>query len=170
VLVGATVLQLAAQVAQAERTAWGVVLAAVPAITFLTLVKLTLARANGTAAEPLATRPEDAREPRTGEADRAREPRQTRERDHRSDYDGDELAVPTDAVTAQPASPDLDVGDLLLVGRAVVDDLAREGLPLNRRNLLAGVRARGRSCSTERAGALLKALRDPTGPLDERAV
>ena len=39
VLVGATVLQLAAQVAQAERTAWGVVLAAVPAITFLTLVQ-----------------------------------------------------------------------------------------------------------------------------------
>ena len=74
------------------------------------------------------------------------------------------------SAAARQVRADLDVGDLLLVGRAVVDDLAREGLPLNRRNLLAGVRARGRSCSTERAGALLKALRDSTGPLDERAV
>ncbi len=44
VLLLATVLQLAAQVAQAEPTPWGVVLAAVPAVTFLVLVKLALSR------------------------------------------------------------------------------------------------------------------------------
>jgi hypothetical protein len=53
----------------------------------------------------------------------------------------------------------VEVGDLLLIGRAVAEDLAHQGLPLNRRNLLAGIRARGRSCSSERASALLRALR-----------
>jgi hypothetical protein len=60
---------------------------------------------------------------------------------------------------AQGSDPCEAVGDLLVVGRAVAAELARAGEPLNRRTLLAGLRARGRSCSSERAGALLKVLR-----------
>lgn len=44
VLVLATALQLAAQVAEAEQSPWGVTLAAVPAVTFLALAKLALSR------------------------------------------------------------------------------------------------------------------------------
>lgn len=45
VLVVAVVLSLAAQVAQAERSVWGWVLAAVPAVGFLVLVKIAVSRA-----------------------------------------------------------------------------------------------------------------------------
>ena len=51
-LVAAVILQVAAQVAMAEATPWGVVLAVVPAVVFLLLVKIALARMP----EPVATR------------------------------------------------------------------------------------------------------------------
>lgn len=51
-LVVAVILQVAAQVAMAEATPWGVVLAVVPAVVFLLLVKIALARMP----EPLTAR------------------------------------------------------------------------------------------------------------------
>lgn len=158
VLVGATALQLAAQVAQAERSGWGVVLAAVPAVTFLILVKLTLGRTsppspdigtNWTASPVLVEAHVDASLPPGETLKRPEAAPPALEPAHRA------LPSNRDASNGQ----DVDVADLLLVGRAVADDLTRQGLPLNRRSLLAGIRARGRSCSTERASALIKALR-----------
>lgn len=164
VLLAATVLQLAAQVAQAEQTPWGVILAAVPAVTFLTLVKLTVARPAPThnpQAAPVAPEPApvpvavhvqaSTRAPLpAAPAQLEATPPAGAGPDHHQDNDD---------VHDPMAEPEPEVGDLLLLGRAVADELAREGLPLNRRNLLAGIRARGRSCSTERASALLRALR-----------
>lgn len=158
VLVGATALQLAAQVAQAERTGWGVVLAAVPAITFLILVKLTLSRTTSPAAEPVMTGERTSRA--TVVVDVPTAPAS------RPPITAPLVEPPAlEGARSRPhddpeAGRDVEVADLLLVGRAVTDDLARQGLPLNRRSLLAGIRARGRSCSTERAGALLRALRE----------
>lgn len=54
VVVGMTVLQLAAQIDQAQRDAWGVIVAAVPAVTFLTLVKLALAAGDTVTAQAAA--------------------------------------------------------------------------------------------------------------------
>jgi len=64
VLVLATVLQLAAQVAQAERTAWGVVLSAVPAVTFLVLVELALSRGAAVEVSPARSAKAPARSAR----------------------------------------------------------------------------------------------------------
>lgn len=56
-----------------------------------------------------------------------------------------------------------DVSDLLPAGRAVVAELTRQGRQASRRTLLAGLRDRGQSCSTDRAKALLAVLaNDPT--------
>jgi hypothetical protein len=56
-----------------------------------------------------------------------------------------------------------DVSDLLPAGRAVVAELTRAGRQVSRRTLLAGLRGRGQSCSTDRAKALLAVLaNDPT--------
>jgi hypothetical protein len=57
----------------------------------------------------------------------------------------------------------VELGDLLLVGRAVAAELAHAGRPLTRAALIEGVRRRGRAISTDRAGLLLRALREP-GP------
>ena len=58
-----------------------------------------------------------------------------------------------------------DISDLLPAGRRIADRLARQGRPLSRSVLLAELRADGRRCSTERAGALLALLRTGrTGP------
>lgn len=53
----------------------------------------------------------------------------------------------------------VDVSDLLVVGQAVAADLARADRPLTRDALRAGVRDRGHTCSTARAQALLTAVR-----------
>jgi hypothetical protein len=50
--------------------------------------------------------------------------------------------------------------DLLLVGRAVAADLARDGRQLTRSALIAGVRSRNHRISTTRATELLRQLRD----------
>jgi len=132
------------------------VLAAVPAVTFLTLVKLAISRTSPVPSAGVAVVEVDAAEPassrpRSAPVDAAPVP-------FAVDPGGLPMAPqPTSAPEAQDDGQD--VGDLLLIGRAVADELAREGLALNRRNLLAGIRARGRSCSSERASALLRALR-----------
>ena len=108
----------------------------------------------GRAAEPAAAQAVPARELLV--ASRPALPASPDEPVYRKDVDEPAAADPTEAADSTEAA---DVADLLLVGRAVADELARTGQPLNRRNLLAGIRARGRSCSSERASALLRALR-----------
>jgi hypothetical protein len=160
VLVAATALQLAAQVAQAERSGWGVVLAAVPAVTFLVLVKLALSRAHG--ADAVQASVAVSAQVITPEPNALDVAAATSALSRRDSVDVP-AAITKDGEGAGDAGPqrrpDPPVGELLLIGRAVADELARDGLPLNRRNLLAGIRARGRSCSSERASALLAALR-----------
>jgi hypothetical protein len=53
----------------------------------------------------------------------------------------------------------VDVTELLEPGRAVAAQLEHDGQRLTRRALIEGLRARGLSCSTDRATALLGALR-----------
>lgn len=63
------------------------------------------------------------------------------------------------AALSAPVRSGPDVTDLLPVGRRVAAQLAREGRALSRSVLLTRLREAGRSCSTERAGALLAVLR-----------
>jgi hypothetical protein len=51
------------------------------------------------------------------------------------------------------------VGDLLLVGQAVAEQLSREGRALTRTALVDGIRAHGHTVSTDRAAELLRQLR-----------
>jgi hypothetical protein len=75
----AVVLQVAAQVARAEPSVWGVILAVIPAVVFLLLVKIALARAPEPVAEParVKTRVNRIRvsEPVSPAGERGREPR-----------------------------------------------------------------------------------------------
>jgi hypothetical protein len=73
---------------------------------------------------------------------------------------GDGLPAPGGPAPVNP------VVDLLTAGRAVAADLARAGVPLTRRALVAGLRDRGQPCSSARAGALLRELRDPRPTCD----
>lgn len=50
--------------------------------------------------------------------------------------------------------------ELLDTARTVLADLARTGQRTNRDNLVAGIRATGRTCSNERGSALLRQLRE----------
>ena len=146
VIVLATVLQLAAQVAQAEHTAWGVVLAAVPAVTFLVLVKLALSRAPAAAspaeAEAPAAVPEDPPAAAPPPARRARRP----------------AGKPRTATTGRHRATGVD--ELLPVAREVAAQLAAEGTSLSRAALARGLRDRGVPVRTSRAGELVAALRD----------
>jgi hypothetical protein len=56
--------------------------------------------------------------------------------------------------------PRPDVSDLLPVGRSIAAELDRSGRSLSRSNLVAEFRTRGQSVSTDRAGELVRRLRD----------
>jgi hypothetical protein len=71
---------------------------------------------------------------------------------------GPERDAPVRTVARRVSGPD--AADLLLLGRAIAADLARDGRPLTRAALVAGVRARGHGISTGRATELLRRLRD----------
>ncbi|WP_143448855.1 DUF2637 domain-containing protein [Kineosporia sp. A_224] len=153
VLVLATVLQLAAQVAEAERSVWGVVLAAVPAVTFLVLVKLAMSRGGDVAAPAVSAAVSPAAERSPARAVRPPAPTAPAA----SPVPQPVPTGPTGVPTGERPRPD--VGDLLLPGQAIAADLARTGERLTRARLVDELRARGHSCSTARAGALLEALR-----------
>lgn len=136
VLVAATALQLAAQVAQAQRSPWGVVLAAVPAVTFLVLVKLALGRTG---------------HHRAPEASPQTSPAAATALEHDVDQAPDVDPVP-DVAAALPA-------DVIAHGRRVAEDLAAAGQRLTHRALIAGFRGDGRPLSSARASLLLRALR-----------
>jgi hypothetical protein len=77
----AVILQVAAQVARAEPSAWGVILAVTPAVVFLLLVKIALARAPEPAKVRARVRKNapvnsvsPAREPKVSSVSLAREP------------------------------------------------------------------------------------------------
>jgi hypothetical protein len=71
---------------------------------------------------------------------------------------------PARKAAAKAARPAPDVSDLMPAGRAVRDRLAADGRALTRDALLAGLRADGVSCSSERASALLAALNHEPHP------
>ena len=77
---------------------------------------------------------------------------------HRTAPRGPERDAPVRTVARRVSGPD--AADLLLLGRAIAADLARDGRPLTRAALVAGVRARGHGISTGRATELLRRLRD----------
>jgi hypothetical protein len=62
--------------------------------------------------------------------------------------------------------PGPDISDLLEPGREVARDIAAEELRLTRDRLQTGLRSKGYSCSTDRAIALLAALRADGGQAD----
>jgi len=66
-------------------------------------------------------------------------------------------SVKAPAPRTRPAVPGS--GDLLLVGQAVKADLDRAGIPLTRKALVEGLRERGHPVGTDRARALLAALK-----------
>lgn len=154
VLVVATALQLSAQVAQAERSPWGVLLAAVPAVTFLVLVKLALARASHPVmpAEATPVMVETPVMPAGVPANLA------------GNVDEETPEEPESQPEPPLARELVDVSDLLLPGRAVARELERSGQRVTRKALQEGLRARGHKVSTERAQALLGAVRDAPGP------
>lgn len=98
------------------------------------------------------------------EADRMREQRLAK-RSEEQDQRRSERSVGAGPKRGpRPARPDStdggpDVTALVPAARAVADRLASEGKELNRIALVAGLRSAGQSCSTERAGKLLKVLR-----------
>lgn len=98
------------------------------------------------------------------EADRMREQRlakRSEEQDQRRSERNGGAGPKRGPRSVQPdsAGGGPDVTALVPAARAVADRLAAEGKELNRVALVAGLRSAGQSCSTERAGKLLKVLR-----------
>jgi hypothetical protein len=157
VLIAAVTLQLSAQVAQAPRTFWGWTMAALPAIGFLLLAKVAIARgplvprAPGfggvTSADGRAASDAGERRVGAGEVVRPARPRVS-------------PAAPLDAVVDP---------QLLAAGRSVAADLADSQEALTRVALIRGLRQRGVAVGTARAGRLLTALKSERSTDAERA-
>jgi hypothetical protein len=147
VLIAAVTLQLSAQVAQAPRTFWGWTMAALPAIGFLLLAKVAIARGPLVPRDPgfggVATADEktasDASERRVGAHEVVRPPRPNVS-----------PAAQLDAIVDP---------QLLAAGRSVAADLAGSQEALTRVALIHGLRQRGVAVGTARAGRLLTALK-----------
>ena len=71
-------------------------------------------------------------------------------------------ATSTQADRASPSQRPPDVADLMFAGRQVRDRLAADGVALSRSVLIKGLRAQNIPVSTDRATALLAALRRDT--------
>ncbi len=151
VLVAAVALQLSAQVAQAPRSFWGWTMAALPAVGFLLLAKVAIAR-GGLTGPPAAT--QAARTPRRAEA-------------HTHTRQAVAPASPRTAATPSTPVRRPDVAsapELLAAGREVADDLRRDDVALTRAALARGLRQRGIAVGTGRAGELLAVLRAEGAP------
>jgi hypothetical protein len=150
---------LAAQVAEAPPSPSGWLLAAVPSLGAAAVIKLVLsvpARRDTVAADRVPARTADrtagpvtatAAVPVTGPPT-ARTGRT------------EAVRAPAESDPAAAAVVPVDLADLLLLGRAVAAELAHAGRPLTRTALIDGLRGRGRRISTDRAGELLRRLRD----------
>ena len=154
---------LAAQVAEAPPSPSGWLLAAVPSLGAAAVVKLVLsvpaARRDTAAADRVPARTAD-RTAGPVPATAAVPVPVTGPPTARTGRTGRTGAVRAPAESDPAAVVPVDPADLLLLGRAVAAELAHAGRPLTRSALLAGVRARGRRISTDRATELLRRLRD----------
>ncbi|MFG2056875.1 DUF2637 domain-containing protein [Micromonospora sp. NPDC048930] len=182
VLTVAVFLSLAAQVVEAEASVIGWVAAALPALGFLTMVKIALGRADPapldhaarpTPGEPVAPLVVNATVP-----------------DTRKPVPGPPLPVPMsiatvpDCTTAVPATADQDpavpdrrgggppvrdrgpeITALVPAARTAAQQLATHGTPLSRKELARQLRADGHHLSNATASALVRVLRaEATAP------
>jgi hypothetical protein len=181
VLTVAVFLSLAAQVVEAEASVIGWVAAALPALGFLTMVKIALGRADsappGRTARPTRTEPEPP------SIDEAVVP------DSRELVPGPPLPAPADTAAVQDSTttvpavvdqdlavPDRRTGDvpggdvspeimaLVPAARTAARTLAAEGTPLSRKALARLLRADGHQLSNATASALVRVLRAETTP------
>jgi hypothetical protein len=150
VLGAAVVLQLSAQVAQAQRTFWGWTMAALPAIGFLILAKAAITRdqvpaeagryTSGAAAPVMGPTITGDGHPR---------PQRSTPRDG-AQRKGRRAAVPDEIV--------------VLASHEVAASLAGAGVPLTRAALAMGLRDRGIAVGTSRVSAALAELRREPSP------
>lgn len=132
VLLGAVAIQLAAQVADAERSVWGWTMAALPCLGSLVLIKMALAAAGPQVQVRSGTGP---------------------------DLDG---GRPTPELHPVPdAEPEVEpvLDELVEHGLRVVRELEAGGRPLTRVALVRELRAREVRLSTDKATDLLRTLR-----------
>lgn len=157
----AAAFTVAANLATATPTLWGYVVAVWPAWASIGAAGMLEFRPAGRASK----KEQVHKTGRATEPDRERTapPRPARPRTPgwTAQVGAAQVQDPEDQI---PDREPVDVSDLVLVGRAVAADLARAGRPLTRAALIAGVRARGHGLSTDRAGALLRALRTAPDP------
>jgi hypothetical protein len=151
VLVAAVALQLSAQVAQAPRTFWGWTMAALPAIGFLLLAKVAIARG------PLV-----ARDPGPDASALANTLARANEVETISAYD----VMGSRDPSVPPASPGAGSqphvslnADLLAAGRAVAAELVSAQVALTRNALARGLRQRGVAVGTAKVARLLVVLK-----------
>jgi hypothetical protein len=182
VLVAAVVLSLACQVATAQPSAWGWVMAAVPALGFLCMAKIALGRPAGRSDEERTAtdgqedglsgvwEPADEGQPAGADHDRRPGPQVTHhgpaQRPAR-DGDGEVLAdrqvrdLTAEVEPFDPGGrlPDANAHALLLAGVEVLTSLECRGVALTRTSLVDGLRRREVRLSTDRATELLRQLR-----------
>jgi hypothetical protein len=184
-LAAAVGLSLGCQLATAERSPWGWVLAAVPALGFLTLVKIAISLgrpAGGTTDEERTVtdgqedrvsgvwEPADEGQPAGADHDRRQGPQVAHHGPAQwPARDGDEEVLTDRQVrdlTAQvepfdPGGrlPEANAHALLLAGLEVLSSLECRGVALTRTSLVEGLRRREVRLSTDRATELLRQLR-----------
>lgn len=155
VLIAAVGLSLAAQVAEAERSLWGWVLAAWPAVAFLAITKIVLGRA------PVVPVVEDQPAPVPAARDVPVQ-RTAPVSNAVPTVDEPAVAVPVVEPVPVPVTPFRPVivpdADLVQAARTVADELADSGRRVTRDALAAGLRDRGHRVSTGRATELARDL------------
>jgi hypothetical protein len=156
VLTVAVILSLSAQVVEAEPSIIGWLAAALPALGFLAMVKMALARADpgppSTVPGPsVAVADEPGRVPDEYPLDRDR-PATALDGPHE------------DRDRPGPSRTSVDVTPLLPAATEAAATLAAQGIPLNRTTLAQHMRADGHPLSTATATTLAKLLREqPSG-------
>jgi hypothetical protein len=150
VLGAAVVLQLSAQVAQAQRTFWGWTMAALPAVGFLVLAKAAITRDHASAEsdDPSPARMVPAMPPAKLDNDAPPLPRVTPARQSRT---------PSSRATLSDEA-------LVIASQEVATALAAAGVSLTRAALAKGLRERGIAVGTSRISATLAQLRRETTP------
>ncbi|MGR6317527.1 DUF2637 domain-containing protein [Micromonospora soli] len=181
VLTVAVFLSLAAQVVEAEASVIGWVAAALPALGFLTMVKIALGRAD-------PAPPDHTAQPAPGEPGPPRIV-DAAVPDTREPVPGPPLPVPTSTATVRdrtatvparadqdPAVPDrrrggppvgdrgLEIPALVPAARTAAHTLAIHGTPLSRKELARQLRADGHHLSNATASALVRVLRAEATP------
>ncbi|WP_158220331.1 DUF2637 domain-containing protein [Kineosporia sp. A_224] len=161
----AAVFTLAANLATAEATTWGYVVAAWPAWASISAAGLIEMRPTGPAGQVTGQtggqRAKRDRSPVTAATGQGAvtAPQAVRPSAVKSPVVPGQVPARGRSAEDVPEAA-VDVSDLLVVGQAVAADLHRIGQRLTRAALQSGVRDRGHTCSTARAQALLSAVRD----------